>query len=56
MAMAALLAASTAVAQLYHPGEQLYYRVAYRAKMIPNTEMAEVSVNTTLDTLRGRNV
>lgn len=56
MAMAALLAASTAAAQLYHPGEQLYYRVAYRAKMIPNTEMAEVSVNTTLDTLRGRNV
>lgn len=34
-------------AQLYHPGEQLEYRVSYRAKYFPNTEIGEVEVTTT---------
>lgn len=46
----------SAEAQLYHNGERLDYRVAYKAQLIPNTEMAEVSVTTTLDTLRGKSV
>ena len=25
-------------AQLYVPGEELFYRVSYRAKLVPNTE------------------
>lgn len=54
--LAVVLSVSSAVAQLYQPGERLYYRVAYRAKMIPNTEMAEVCVTTLLDTLAGRDV
>ena len=29
---------SPLAAQLYHPGEQLFYRVSYKAKMFPNTE------------------
>lgn len=45
-----------ASAQLYHIGERLDYRVAYKAQMVPNTEMAEVSVTTTADTLAGRTV
>lgn len=32
-------AALPAAAQLYHPGEQLFYRVSYKAKMFPNTEV-----------------
>lgn len=34
-------------AQLYQPGEVLEYRVSYRAKMFPNTEVGEVEVTTT---------
>ena len=30
---------SPLAAQLYHPGEQLFYRVSYKAKMFPNTEV-----------------
>ncbi len=33
-------------AQLYHPGERLEYRVSYRAKYFPNTEIGEVEVIT----------
>lgn len=33
-------------AQLYHPGEVLEYRVSYRAKMFPNTEVGTVEVST----------
>ncbi len=33
-------------AQLYHPGEQLFYRVSYKAKMFPNTEVGSVEVLT----------
>ena len=30
---------SPLAAQLYHPGEQLFYRVSYKAKMFPNTPL-----------------
>lgn len=36
----------TASAQLYHPGEELEYRVSYRAKYFPNTEIGSVEVKT----------
>ncbi len=35
-----------AVAQFYHPGEELEYRVSYRAKYFPNTEVGSVEVKT----------
>ena len=41
------------VAQLYHSGEVLSYRVSYRAFFFPNTELAEAKVATTDDTLDG---
>ena len=34
---------SPLAAQLYHPGEQLFYRVSYKAKMFPNTEVGTVA-------------
>lgn len=43
-------------AQLYHPGEQLFYRVSYKAKMFPNTEVGTVEVTTTEDRTDGRNL
>ena len=46
----------TLSAQVYHAGEQLDYRVAYKAKLVPNTEMATVTVRTSLDTLEGKSV
>jgi hypothetical protein len=46
--------AVSVVAQVLHPGERLDYVVAYRAKLIPNTEMATVTVQTSLDSLDGR--
>ena len=43
-----LLAAGLPLAaQLYHPGEKLLYRVSYKAKMFPNTEVGAVEVLTT---------
>lgn len=36
-----------ALAQFYHPGEELEYRVSYRAKYFPNTEIGSVEVATT---------
>ena len=39
-------ALSPLAAQLYHPGEQLFYRVSYKAKMFPNTEVGAVEVKT----------
>ena len=39
-------ALSPLAAQLYHPGEQLFYRVSYKAKMFPNTEVGTVEVKT----------
>lgn len=50
---AMLLAASAAKAQLYVPGETLNYRMSYRAKLIPNTEVAKVVIQTTETTLDG---
>ena len=45
-ALFAILWASTSSAQLYHPGEELEYRVSYRAKYFPNTEIGSVEVTT----------
>lgn len=44
------------LAQVFHAGERLDYIVAYRAKLVPNTEMATVTVQTSLDELDGRTV
>ncbi len=46
----------TASAQLYHDGERLHYTVAYRAQLMPNTEMAVVNVDTDLELLDGKPV
>ncbi len=40
-------------AQFYQPGEQLTYRVSYRAKLVPNTEVATVTINTTNSSVNG---
>lgn len=42
-------------AQHYQPGEQLTYRVSYRAKLVPNTEVATVTINTSHSTISGKN-
>ncbi|MBQ7855895.1 MAG: DUF3108 domain-containing protein [Alistipes sp.] len=52
--VAALFLCGVAHGQLFHPSERLNYRVAYRAKLFPNTELATVSVTTEVDTLAGR--
>ncbi|MDE7123126.1 MAG: DUF3108 domain-containing protein [Alistipes sp.] len=49
-----LVAALPLSAQLYHPGEVLEYRVSYRAKMFPNTEVGAVSVTTSEECVDGR--
>ena len=50
-----LLFACTAVqAQLYVPGETLNYKMSYRAKLFPNTEVANVSIETSEATLDGQ--
>ncbi len=46
VSLLALIAAGPLFAQLYHPGEQLEYRVSYKAKMFPNTEVGTVEVTT----------
>ena len=45
---------TTASAQLFQDGEVLYYRAAYRAKLVPNIEAGEVTVSTRTDTLCGK--
>ena len=40
-------------AQLYVPGEVLNYRMSYKAKLFPNTEVANVVMKTTETTLDG---
>lgn len=45
-----LAAAPPLAAQLYHPGEVLEYRVSYKAKMFPNTEVGTVEIATTGET------
>ena len=52
----ATLNLNNASAQLLHDGEVLYYRAAYRAKLVPNTEVGEVTVSTKCDTLNGKEV
>lgn len=42
-----------AQAQLYVPGETLHYRMSYKAKLFPNTEVAKVVMQTTEATLDG---
>ena len=42
-----------AQAQLYVPGETLHYRMSYKAKLFPNTEVAKVVMQTTETTLDG---
>ena len=56
MALFVLLGITAASAQRYRAGERLYYRVAYRAKMVPNIEMAEVEIKTSLDKIDNRPV
>lgn len=51
-----LLATFTAAAQLYHPGEVLEYRVSYKAKLFPNTEVGSVAVATTQEDYNGKPV
>ena len=45
----AVVVTTTASAQLFQDGEVLYYRAAYRAKLIPNTEVGEVTVEETTE-------
>ncbi len=40
--------------QLYHPGERLSYRISYKAKMFPNTEVGSVEIKTKSDKVDGR--
>lgn len=47
-------AALPTAAQLYHPGEQLFYRISYKAKMFPNTEVGGVEVATTESEIGGK--
>lgn len=49
-----LVAVLPAAAQLYHAGERLIYRVSYKAKMFPNTEVGSVEVTTEAATYDGR--
>lgn len=50
---AAMLVACVVQAQLYVPGETLRYKMSYKAKLIPNTEVANVIMQTTETTLDG---
>ena len=45
-----------AAAQLYVPGETLHYRMSYKAKLFPNTEVANVIMQTTEAKLDGEDV
>lgn len=46
----------TAYSQVFHEGEKLRYRVAYKAKMVPNTEVGEVTMDTTVEQVDGRDM
>jgi len=54
LAILSLAVSGPLTAQLYHPGEALQYRVSYRAKMFPNTEVGAVDVTTTETELDGQ--
>ncbi len=47
LAFLLLFSSPSLFAQLYHPGEVLNYRIGYRAKMFPNTEVGAVDIITT---------
>ena len=51
-----MLGVAESSAQVFHDGEVLYYRAAYRAKLWPNTEAGEVTVSTKSDMLDGKDV
>ena len=55
-ALLLVVGVATASAQLFQDGEVLYYRAAYRAKLVPNIEAGEVTVSTCTDTLNGKEV
>ena len=56
LTVAGVMLGGDSFAQYYHAGEKLEYRVSYRAKLFPNTDVATVEVDTTLDTLAGQTV
>lgn len=47
------LISNVSFAQLYVPGETLHYRMAYKAKLFPMTDVAKVTMQTTESTLNG---
>jgi hypothetical protein len=47
---------STSSAQQFFAGEELYYRAAYFAKLVPNTEVGEVTVVTKVENFEGKEV
>lgn len=51
-----IVGVATSSAQVFQDGEVLYYRAAYRAKMVPNIEAGEVTVSTSMDKLDGKEV
>lgn len=53
LAIALLTLAAELRAQLYHPGEVLEYKVSYKAKLFPNTEVGSVVVATSLGEWQG---
>lgn len=55
-ALLVVLGVASASAQRYFAGEKLYYRAAYRAKLVPNTEVGEVSVITNVEVVDGKEV
>ena len=50
----AAIIATSAAAQIYHPGEQLHYRVSYREKLFPNPEVATVDIANVNGSMDGR--
>ena len=48
-----MLIASAASAQLYVPGESLKYKISYKAKLFPNTEVAKAEMTTSEASLDG---
>ncbi len=54
LALLLLFSCTSLLAQLYHPGEVLNYRIGYRAKMFPNTEVGAVDITTTSVTENGQ--
>ena len=52
----ALLTASAVRAQVYVPGETLNYRMSYKAKLFPNTEVAKVIIQTTEEKFDGKDM